>query len=152
VAGINGGPQGASDPLSDLHNSQLSCWSKRWSGLDASNTWDLFLAWDSYLVIERKFELSKFMLKKSKKTNIFLKTRKKENLKRDCECSTSPWIDNEYSCNVLKAFVPYMRQNSLEMTSTHILAVLIWKAQLWCSPSAESPRRLCCNKPQQQVH
>lgn len=78
--------------------------------------------------------------------------RKKENLKRNRECSIALWIDNEHACNVLKAFVPYRRQNSLEMTSTHILAVLIYQAQLWCWPSAESLGSLCCNKPQQWAH
>lgn len=87
--------------------------------------------------------------KKKKKAQLALKTRKKEDLKRNRECSVTAWIDNEHSCNVLKAFVPYRKRNSLEMTSTHILAVLIYQAQLWCWPSAESLGSLCCNKPQQ---
>lgn len=64
----------------------------------------------------------------------------------------APWIDNERSCNVLKAFVPYMRQNSQEMTSAHVLAVPICQAQLWCSPSAASLGRLRRNKPQCSAH
>lgn len=78
----------------------------------------------------------------------FKDKKNKENLWRNRECSAAPWIDNEHACNVLKAFVPYRMQNSLEMTSTHILAVLIYQAQLWCRPSAESLGSLCCNKPQ----
>lgn len=87
--------------------------------------------------------------KRKKEMLSSLHRQEKKNLKRNRECSMAPWIDNEHPCNVLKAFVPYMRQNSLEMTSTHVLAVLIYQAQLWCWPSAESLGRLCCNKPQQ---
>ncbi len=92
------------------------------------------------------------MLKKEKNAQLPLNTRKKENLKRNRECSMAAWIDNEHSCNVLKAFVPHRRQNSLEMTSTHILAVLIYQAQLWCWSSAESLGSFSCNKPQQWAH
>lgn len=87
---------------------------------------------------------------KKKKTALFKDAGEKnrKNSQRDCRSSNAPWIDNEHPSDVLKAFVPHMRRNSSEMTSTHILAVLIWQAKLWCLSPVESPGRFCCNKPQ----
>lgn len=88
---------------------------------------------------------------KMKKRELPLKRREKDRIWRGTACSMAVWIDNEPACNVLKAFVPYRRENSSEMTSTHILAVLIYQARLWCWPSAASLGSHCCNKPQQRA-